>query len=157
MPCANTNLNAEHIAVYSHRHNIEERDEARYARLQRFQQSMHHAPAMNRAHGDRRRLYLSQLVERFRAGLRRIDLATQRGLFPMRTLDPVEGVSAETLHLHLLRRGIRTVLVRCCHGLGTRLAFLITALHRPAEIDRVIEALEGAVSGRAIKLSVRAS
>jgi 8-amino-7-oxononanoate synthase len=116
-----------------------------------------HALAMNNRYGDRWRHHLSRLVERFRAQLRRIGLTACGGLFPAQTLDPVEGVSAETLHLHLLRRGIRTVLVRCCHGLGTRLAFLITALHRPAEIDRVIEALEGAVSGRAIKLSARAT
>jgi 8-amino-7-oxononanoate synthase len=108
-----------------------------------------HALAMNHVQGDRRRLYVSRLVARFRAQLRQIGLAAQGGLFPVQTLDPVEGVSAETLQVRLLCRGIRTVLFRCCRGLGTRLAFLITALHRPAEIDRVIEVLDGAiVSGR---------
>jgi 8-amino-7-oxononanoate synthase len=113
--------------------------------------------AMNRRYGDQRRLYLSQLVEEFRAKLQQIGLAARGGLFPVQTLDPVEGVPAETLYLHLLCRGIRSVLVRCCHGLGARLAFLFTALHQPAEIDRIIEALDDAISGRAIKLSARAS
>ena len=75
----------------------------------------------------------------------------------MQTLDPVAGVPRGALHRRLLFRGIRTVLVRCCRGLGARLAFLFTALHRPAEIDRLIEALDDAMCGRAIKLSVRAS
>ena len=67
------------------------------------------------------------------------------------------GLSAETLHRRLLCRGIRTVLVRCCRGLGARLAFLFTALQQPAAIDRVIGALDDAMSGRAIKLSARTS
>jgi 8-amino-7-oxononanoate synthase len=115
------------------------------------------ALAMNRHCGDQRRHYLAQLVARFRARLRQIDLTAQGGLFPVQTLDPVAGVSAETLHRLLLWRGIRTVLVRCCRGLGARVAFLFTALHQPAAIDRVTEALEDAMSGRAIKLSARAS
>jgi 8-amino-7-oxononanoate synthase len=117
-----------------------------------------HALAMNRRYGDRWRLYLSQLVERFCAKLRRIGLSAQGGLFPVQTLDPIDGMPAEILHSRLLRRGIRTVVVRYCRGLGTRLAFLFTALHRPAEIDQVIDALEGViVSGRAVKLSARVS
>jgi 8-amino-7-oxononanoate synthase len=117
-----------------------------------------HALEINRCHGDRGRHYLSKLVERFRMKLQRIGLRTQGGLFPVQTLEPVEGLAAEALHACLLRRGIRAVLVRCCSGLHARVAFLITALHQPAEIDRVIDALECAiVSSHVVKLSARAS
>ncbi len=100
-----------------------------------------HALAMNQRGGDERRMYLSQLVERFRAGLRQIGLAAAGGLFPVQTLS-VGGADARILHLRLLCAGIRTVLVRCCLGVGARLGFLITALHRPADIDHAIEVLD---------------
>jgi 8-amino-7-oxononanoate synthase len=104
-----------------------------------------HALAMNRAHGDRRRLYVSRLVAHFRGQLRQIGLAAQRGLFPVQMINARDRVDARTLHLRLLGRGIRTVLVRRCRGIEMRLGFLINALHRPADIDRAIEALDGAM------------
>jgi 8-amino-7-oxononanoate synthase len=100
-----------------------------------------HALAANRQQGDERRLYLAQLIQRFRAGLRQIGLTAAGGLFPVQMLS-VGGADARTLHLRLLCAGIRTVIVRCCRGIGMRLGFLITALHRPADIDRAIEALD---------------
>ena len=76
----------------------------------------------------------------------------------MQMLDPVDSVQAGTLHLRLLCLGIRTVLVRCCRGIGVRLGFLITVLHRPADIDRAVEALDRAtMSDRRSQLSARAS
>jgi 8-amino-7-oxononanoate synthase len=103
------------------------------------------ALAMNRAQGDCRRLYLSRLVARFRAELRHIGLAAHGGLFPVQLVNPRDRIDAGTLHLRLLGRGIRTVLVRGCRGIEMRLGFLINALHRPADIDCAIEALDGAM------------
>jgi len=100
-----------------------------------------HALAVNCRQGDRLRLYLLHLVERFRAGLRQIGLTARGGLFPVQVLS-LKGIHAPALHLRLLGLGIRTILVRCCRGLGTCLGFLITALHRPADIDCAIEALD---------------
>ena len=117
-----------------------------------------HALAMNRAQGDRRRLYLSWLVARFRGQLRQIGLAAQRGLFPVQMINVRDRVDAGTLYLRLLCRGIRTVLVRCCRGNEMRLGFLINALHRPADIDRAIEALDGAMRLDGVRaLSARVS
>jgi 8-amino-7-oxononanoate synthase len=104
-----------------------------------------HAVAVNRAHGDRLRQYLAQLVRRFRAGLRTLGLAVEGRLFPVQILSPV-GVAAETLYMRLLRLGIRTILIQRCRHIGAQVAFLITALHRPSDIDRVIEAI-----GRAMR------
>ena len=99
-----------------------------------------HALAVNRLHGDGLRFYLSQLVERFRAGLRQIGLVANDGVFPVQMISV--GGHAPAVHLRLLCAGIRTVLVRCCRGLGTQLGFLITASHRPADIDQAVEALD---------------
>lgn len=117
-----------------------------------------HALAQNRMLGDRRRLYLWRLVERFRAGLRQVGLAAGGAVFPVQMIDPVDGVQPQTLHQRLLCQGIRTVLVRCCRGIGTRLGFVITVLHRPVDIDRAVEALARATMfDRVVKLSARAS
>jgi len=117
-----------------------------------------HALAQNRMLGDRRRLYLWRLVERFRAGLRQVGLAAGGAVFPVQMIDPVDGVQPRTLHQRLLCQGIRTVLVRCCRGAGTRLGFVITVLHRPVDIDRAVEALARAtIFDRVVKLSARAS
>jgi 8-amino-7-oxononanoate synthase len=117
-----------------------------------------HALAINRAQGDRRRLYMSRLVARFRAELRHIGLAAHGGLFPVQMINARNRIDARTLHLRLLGRGIRAVLVRCCRGIEMRLGFLINALHRPADIDRVIEALDGAMKLDGVRaLSARVS
>jgi 8-amino-7-oxononanoate synthase len=104
-----------------------------------------HALAINRIHGDRLRRYLAQLVRRFRAGLRALGLAAEGGLFPVQTFRPV-GVAAEALHMRLLRLGIRTIVVRRCRGIGAQIAFLITALHRPSDIDRAVAAIGRAMT-----------
>jgi 8-amino-7-oxononanoate synthase len=117
-----------------------------------------HALAMNRAQGDRRRLYLSWLVARFRGQLRDIGLAAHGGLFPVQIVNPRHRIDARTLHLRLLGRGICTVLLRWCRGVEMRLGFLFNALHRPADIDRAIEALDGAMRlDRVRALSARVS
>jgi 8-amino-7-oxononanoate synthase len=104
-----------------------------------------HALAVNRSHGDLLRGRLAQLVRRFREGLHTLGLAADGGLFPVQTLKPA-GIAAEILYRRLLHLGIRTVVVRRCREISAQVAFLITALHRPADIDRAIEAI-----GRAMK------
>jgi 8-amino-7-oxononanoate synthase len=99
-----------------------------------------HAWAVNRTHGDRLRRHLAQLVHRFRTGLRALGLAAEGSLFPVQILKPA-GVAAEALHARLLRLGIRTIVIRHCRGIGARVAFLVTALHRPSEIDQAVVAI----------------
>ena len=104
-----------------------------------------HALAINRTHGDRLRRHLAQLVCRFRAGLRAHGLAADGGLFPVQTLKPA-GVVAETLYRRLLHLGIRTIVIRRCCEIGARVALLITALHRPSDIDQAVEVISRAIT-----------
>lgn len=105
-----------------------------------------HALAVNRAHGDRLRQRLAQLVRQFRAGLRALGLGAEGRLFPVQVLRAAD-VAAETLHERLLRLGIRTIVIRRCRDIGTRVAFLISAMHRSSDIDQAIDAI-----GRAMRL-----
>jgi 8-amino-7-oxononanoate synthase len=106
-----------------------------------------HALVTNSVVGSRLRQHLAQLVRRFHERLHAIGLWADGGLFPVQTLRPA-GPAAEILYRRLLRLGIRTVLMRHCRELGTRVAFLITALHRFSDIDRAVEAI-----GRAMTLN----
>src|SRR5262245_49764948 len=73
------------------------------------------------------------------------------------TLEPPASASGVARQFATLQ-GFRTVLVRGRGGLGAHLAFLLTSLHQPTEIDRVIKALDGALaSSWATKLSARTS
>ena len=106
-----------------------------------------HALDVNRRYGDRLRGYLVRLVRRFQAGLQAIGLAADGGLFPVQTLRPA-GVAAEVLRGRLFRLGIRTITVQRCREIGTRVAFVITALHRRSDIDMAVEAISRAMTSR---------
>ncbi|MGH8035050.1 MAG: aminotransferase class I/II-fold pyridoxal phosphate-dependent enzyme, partial [Lysobacterales bacterium] len=95
-----------------------------------------HALAVNESFGDRLRLRLAQLVLYFRNKLKGICLSVTGGLFPVQTLRPVPELNAATLHDRLLQCGIRTALHR-----GPRISFLITARHKPSDIDGAADAL----------------
>ena len=98
-----------------------------------------HALSLNRTHGDRLRRRLGGCITRFRRHLRAAGLAVHGGLFPVQT--PSLGMSAAAIHARLLANGIRTVLHQPKRGLPVRLSLIITAAHRPWEIDHAAEAL----------------
>ena len=100
-----------------------------------------HALGVNDTWGDRLRLRLAQLVQRFRKRLRQIGLAASGGLFPVQTLRPVAAIDASGLHAILQESGVRTVLHRATNGQHARLSFLITALHTLSDIEQCAEVL----------------
>lgn len=108
-----------------------------------------HALAVNQQQGDRLRLRLWHLVDRFRKGLAKAGLSTHGGDFPVQTWEPSPGSNPAEVHEALLQRGIRTVLHRARHGFQAQISFLITALHRIQDIDHATEALRD-VAQRAI-------
>jgi 8-amino-7-oxononanoate synthase len=97
-----------------------------------------HAIAVNQARGDTLRRRLDTLLRRFRTRLAAHGIGAIGDLFPVQTLAPSKRWSATALHEALLRMGVRTVVHRDRHGRGARLSLLITAGHRPADIDYAV-------------------
>jgi 8-amino-7-oxononanoate synthase len=104
------------------------------------------ALAINRAGGDALRRRLAQRVRQFRAGLRRLGLDAEGGLFPVQVLRPVPGLDPARLLAELACRGVRAVPLRGRNNAGARLGFLLTAAHRPDEIESCLSALAAACS-----------
>jgi 8-amino-7-oxononanoate synthase len=104
-----------------------------------------HALVVNREKGDDLRLRLARLVTRFRQRASQIGVRFHGGLFPVQTVACASGLEAMGLHDGLLRAGVRAVLHRARNGHGARLSFLITALHRPQQIDLAVDRLAEAL------------
>ncbi len=96
---------------------------------------------LNDDQGDYLRTRLASLVSRFRRQIREAGLTSTGGLFPVQTLAYMKAIDLPTLHERLLRDGVRTVLHQARKSEGARMSFIITARHRPDEIDRAVSAL----------------
>jgi len=107
-----------------------------------------HALWINHTRGDDLRSYLARLVFWFRRRLAVLGLSPAGGLFPVQTLRPVVGFDTTRIHRHLLQSGIGTVLHRPREGLGARISVLITAGHKPHDINRAAQLLAGIFDGR---------
>jgi 8-amino-7-oxononanoate synthase len=94
-------------------------------------------------YGDALRQRLAGLVWRFQSGLRRLGLAPQpRTIFPIQTLLFASSREADAAARALRRRGIWAVLQAGPNQhAGGALRFALTALHSPADIDLLLEAL----------------
>ena len=101
-----------------------------------------HALRTNALHGDRLRLRLAQLVARFRRNLG--GAGRPDNLFPVQMVGVQSFDDAVTLRRLLVGSGIRTVVVRGHSPSVAKLAFVMTALHSAAEIDRATTALVAA-------------
>lgn len=102
-----------------------------------------HALRVNRRNGDRLRLRLAGLVNRFRRSAAKAGFRFAGGLFPIQTLAAASQADTRRLHERLLDRGVRTVLRQASegHGRGLRISFVITARHTPEAIDSAIRTL----------------
>lgn len=98
------------------------------------------ALAVNLRHGNLLRRRLLKLVNQFRDGLAAAGLASEGGSFPVQTVT-LPGQDTEQIHRHLSQHGIRAVLQRPRAECRPQLSFLITASHKPKEIDQAIGAL----------------
>ena len=99
------------------------------------------ALAVNRERGDFLRFRLAQLVRHFRHRLAEVGFSARGGLFPVQNMTLPSGIDAPTLHARLLRFGVRAVLRRDAISGGAILSFLITARHRPEDVNRAAVAL----------------
>jgi 8-amino-7-oxononanoate synthase len=92
---------------------------------------------LNRAHGDALRAKLWQTVSRFRECIAKTGWHPDGGFFPVQTIRAQHRTQTLDLHEYLLRSGIRTVLQRGRTDAGVRISFLITARHRPEDVESV--------------------
>jgi 8-amino-7-oxononanoate synthase len=106
-----------------------------------------HALAVNRKRGDFLRLRLAEMVRHFRRGLCGSGISPIGGNFPVQTLTHLSGLDPSRLYLHLLKKGIRTVPQRGRCGAGMKISFIITALHRKRDIDRVAHIIKRYADG----------
>ncbi len=109
--------------------------------------AVEHAMALNEAQGDALRAQLAERVYSFRQRLAAIGFRAGSGLFPVQTITASSSIDTASLYKQLHDAGIRTVLHRGRNGDGARLSFIITARHRPAEIDRGVAVLAAVVGG----------
>jgi 8-amino-7-oxononanoate synthase len=89
---------------------------------------------MNRWCGETRRARLARRIALFRGRLGRGALLATRDVFPVQILRRAAS-GAAALHRELLKRGVRTLLLRDPGRSGARVGFIITARHACAEID----------------------
>jgi 8-amino-7-oxononanoate synthase len=106
-----------------------------------------HALDTNAAHGDALRNRLAGLLRRLRERLAAIGLWARGGLFPVQELALPPAVDPAHVHRRLLGLGIRSVVRRGERSGLPQLCLLITAAHRPADIDRLTRALALVVGG----------
>jgi 8-amino-7-oxononanoate synthase len=98
---------------------------------------------MNQRLGDALRRRLTQRVVRFRRRLP--DLLATGGLFPVQPLTLPDGIDVGVLYRALLGLGVRPVLSRASRDGSSRISFVLTARHRPGEIDRAVKSLTEAL------------
>ncbi|HEX8212495.1 MAG TPA: aminotransferase class I/II-fold pyridoxal phosphate-dependent enzyme [Longimicrobium sp.] len=98
---------------------------------------------VNAEHGDALRLRLARRVALFRRRLAEGGIRPVGGSFPVQSLERAGAIGAGELHARLLRRGVRSVLLA---GKVPRLAFLVTAAHRPDQIIHAADALLAAAA-----------
>lgn len=106
-----------------------------------------HALEVNLRQGEQRRARLAALVRQLQDGVGVLGHRIGPSQFPVQALGPIEGVPAAVLYSRLLDLGVRAVLHRpACRSVAT-CSFLITAVHTPEQIDRVLAALYHATMG----------
>jgi 8-amino-7-oxononanoate synthase len=107
----------------------------------------YHALAENRRIGETLRSRLAQRVSYFRRGLKSYGVLLSGSLFPVQPLRMCRAGDGRAVYQHLLERGIQTVL----HGGSrndARCSFVVTARHRPTDIDKALEALVDALPAK---------
>lgn len=120
-----------------------------------------HALEVNLRQGEQRRARLAALVRQLQDGVGALGHRIGPGQFPVQALEPIEGVPAALLYRRLLDLRVRAVLHRPACRPVAACSFLISAVHTPEQIDRLLAALYyaiqdlSALSGRSSRPSCR--
>jgi 8-amino-7-oxononanoate synthase len=100
-----------------------------------------HALVVNRKHGDRIRLRLTQLVRYFRRRMAKAGFLLRWGLFPVQVITSISSRETVSLHEHLIGQGIRTVLQKRRAEPGARISLMINADHQLVDIDTLVDSI----------------
>ncbi|MBX3606679.1 MAG: aminotransferase class I/II-fold pyridoxal phosphate-dependent enzyme [Piscinibacter sp.] len=109
-----------------------------------------HALELNDRVGEARRQRLWHLVRRLRARSAAIGRPLRGGDFPVQCLPMAAGEDVRLIHRRLRERGVFVVPTRPRFSADderrARLALVVNATHRAADIDRAVEAIDGVLS-----------
>jgi 8-amino-7-oxononanoate synthase len=98
--------------------------------------------------GNARRARLWNLVHRFRSGLSREGVPVVGDPFPVQPVGPFPTATALRLSVGLRCRGVRAVTQRLrCRANAAAVTFVLTAAHRPSDVDAAIAALTATIRG----------
>jgi len=103
---------------------------------------------INASRGDALRGRLATLVSQFRTGLDTLDVPLTPGLFPVQSTGAGAPLDLGAVHRRLGGLGVKTVLNRPRCRQGIALSFIFTAAHRRADVDRVVRAVDIALTTR---------
>jgi 8-amino-7-oxononanoate synthase len=103
------------------------------------------ALSANRGCGESLRRRLASRIALFRRLLEGPGWIATPGIFPIQILRAGAAGAAAAIHQELLRRGVRSLLIRGRDGPGARLGFAITARHGSGEIEQAVRCLTDAV------------
>lgn len=103
---------------------------------------------INASRGDALRGRLATLVSQFRTGLDTLDVPLTPGLFPVQSTGAGARLDLGAVHRRLGGLGVKTVLNRPRCRRGITLTFIFTAAHRQADVDRVVRAVDIALTTR---------
>ena len=104
-----------------------------------------HTLATNDERGDELRRRLAKRVVRLRDGLRELGMRPRVDDFPIQPVGPFRLPTARRLHDGLRRRGVRTVLQKSRCSQAAHVTFIVTAMHRLADVDAALATLAGAL------------
>jgi 8-amino-7-oxononanoate synthase len=107
-----------------------------------------HALRVNAERGDAIRRHLADLVTCFRGKIHRIGFCGTRSLFPAQAVFTYPRWDPVRLHRSLGAAGVRTIVVRERAAPGTKLLFVLNALHSIDDVDQAANALAAAADGR---------
>jgi 8-amino-7-oxononanoate synthase len=97
---------------------------------------------LNRRCGERLRARLLDNIRRFRRELASAGLQPAGGLMPVQTLSFGPERAAHAIHQGLTRAGIRALIAANPSQSGGRVLLVITASHRPSDLERAAVVLE---------------
>lgn len=104
---------------------------------------------MNATQGDSLRQQLLSNVHTFRSSLKSYGLSPHGRLFPVQSLSLGTEMDIIQVHKRLMELGVKTILRQRAKGYPPDLTFVLTARHRPEQIESAVVALANILTPQA--------